>query len=729
MKNPIIIFLFVLQLCFVNVVFASVYSDSTKKNQNSLPALQFKWKPSIGLGIGNFSFFGDIHNKDKSIHPTESRIAGDLLVTSPLTDYLDINFYVLWGKISANERLDIRNLNFESRIRTGGLMLSYNFEHLLPAKPKRNVNPYFSIGIESLEFLSKADMYDANGNLYYYWSDGSIRDIDENSRNSYQSTIIQRDYVYETDLREQNLDGFGKYLERSWALPVSVGFDFHVSENIKMRFGTSVHYTFTDLIDNISAESMGVRQGKGGSDIIAFTGVNLRYNLMPPKEDGQDMDEYDKKHFDWDWFNKQDEDEDLMAIDAHLLKLDTNDYDKDKVVDFLDKCPQSPKGVAVGADGCPVDTDKDGVPDYRDKQLTSATGSVVDSDGVAMTPEEIEENYIAFWGGALGGDWETIYTDTIKDISTTFEHKKEGDKDADKKIRKYVVVLGSEQKGISANELHKYLSFSDFRTITRNDTTFYIVGNYDHIEDAIKTREQIEKDGIEAGVAKSFYKDKEIKTIDPNNYDQYANDFDPNSSVPDSEAKISDKAIFRVQIGAFSKDISPKAFSDVPELVYVTGKDGITRYYSGSFTDPEKAAKRKVEMLLNGYEGTFVVAFKEGEKVSLKSVGVNTSSSFDEAELSTHSINKKLVGFRVQLGAYKKDVPFAVFDAMLRLGTVEAKRDGDLTLYLYGNYKTMEEAFVDANQIIADGVRSARVVGDFNGKTISAIEAQKLLDQ
>lgn len=44
-----------------------------------------------------------------------------------------------------------------------------------------------------------------------------------------------------------------------------------------------------------------------------------------------------------------------------------NDADGDGVKDKKDKCPSTPKGVAVSAEGCPLDADRDGVPDYMDK--------------------------------------------------------------------------------------------------------------------------------------------------------------------------------------------------------------------------------------------------------------------------------------------------------------------------------------------------------------------------
>ncbi|MBD2714666.1 OmpA family protein [Hymenobacter sp. BT646] len=43
------------------------------------------------------------------------------------------------------------------------------------------------------------------------------------------------------------------------------------------------------------------------------------------------------------------------------------DEDGDGVSDRKDKCPATPAGVAVDANGCPLDGDGDGVPDYQDK--------------------------------------------------------------------------------------------------------------------------------------------------------------------------------------------------------------------------------------------------------------------------------------------------------------------------------------------------------------------------
>ena len=75
-----------------------------------------------------------------------------------------------------------------------------------------------------------------------------------------------------------------------------------------------------------------------------------------------------------------------MKRDARL------DTDGDGVPDYLDECPDTPKGVEVDEHGCPPDTDGDGVPDYdcpdTPKGAPVGTGMPTDGDGV---PDYLDE--------------------------------------------------------------------------------------------------------------------------------------------------------------------------------------------------------------------------------------------------------------------------------------------------------------------------------------------------
>ncbi|MDQ3049000.1 MAG: hypothetical protein M3R27_15735, partial [Bacteroidota bacterium] len=208
MKKRILTPLFLL----FSVALAFSQSDSTNSETSSIenkstpaketaPETGFVFKPTIGLGTGMFSFYGDLYTKNFQA-PMVSRIGYDLSVSQRFTDYLQLNFYVLYGKLGANERIisSGRYLNFESQIRVGGLSFLYNFGNFLPSD--RQISPYVSLGIESFEFLSKTDLLDKSGNTYNYWSDGTIRNMPENDPMAANAIEITRDYTYESDIRE-----------------------------------------------------------------------------------------------------------------------------------------------------------------------------------------------------------------------------------------------------------------------------------------------------------------------------------------------------------------------------------------------------------------------------------------------------------------------------------------------------------------------------------------------
>ncbi|MCB1801619.1 MAG: OmpA family protein [Gammaproteobacteria bacterium] len=57
------------------------------------------------------------------------------------------------------------------------------------------------------------------------------------------------------------------------------------------------------------------------------------------------------------------------------------DADGDGVPDSKDRCPNTPKGAPVDADGCPKDSDGDGVPDFKDNCPGTPAGAKVDAKG------------------------------------------------------------------------------------------------------------------------------------------------------------------------------------------------------------------------------------------------------------------------------------------------------------------------------------------------------------
>ncbi|HLP10969.1 MAG TPA: SPOR domain-containing protein [Flavobacteriales bacterium] len=677
--------------------------DTTEK-----PYFEPTFKPTFGLGVGNFTFFGDVGNSYKGFHSLVSRIGYELKVNHSLTNSIDLGFYVIFGKMSANERDGVRNLNFESSIRTGGAILQYNFSHLLAIE--HDVEPYIFAGFESFEFLSKTDLYDKFGNRYYYWSDGSIRNMDESNPNAVNSILIQRDYTYESDLREQNLDGFGKYRERSWAVPVGLGIQFKIGKRMNFKVGTSMHFTFTDLVDNISEESVGNRQGNAKNDRFMYSSFSLNYDLVGP-------DKVKKKT------GTTEEDPD----DGDYYVMDMTDLDKDGVRDFKDNCLNTPEGVKVDSKGCPLDKDGDGVPDYADEENPTKRGNFVDEKGVTLTDEYFANQYLKFidstgvyWGGYSKIDREEVGDGSFVTNSGVLKPKQG---------LTYYVIVDSEKKQINANELYKYLSYKDFRQIETGDTIYYVIGNYKTIGEAIAAKEKIEKEGLKTnGVGQTNNTDNTNTNLTP---EQIAAQLEKEKkdSIANTTNPGKQDVVFRVQLGAYDKKLSSKVFKDVPDLLTVPGPDNITRYYSGSFSTIEEAASRKIDMQGKGFESAFIVAYKGEKRIPLNEAGAhmvneNDKDNINENDVNLTKVDPEKVKFKVQLGAFKNDIPSYLLDVFLDLGNVQLKRtDNGLTIYLTGNESSYESAEVLKAQLVAKGVKDAFVVGEYNGTVIPAADA------
>ena len=692
--------------------------DEQEKDFESSTEDEFIFKPQVSLGTGMLTFYGDIGSNHQGYHPMVSRLATTLRLINPLNDFLDLGFYVLFGQISANERTLTRNLNFNSNITTGGVTINYNFNQFL--RKGRNVEPYIHVGLESIEFLSKTDLQDANGNTYHYWSDGSIKDLAENDPNADNAIDLVRDYTYESDIREQNFDGFGKYQERTLGIPLELGANFHVGNKLKFRVGTAVHFTFTDLIDGVTNESVGNRIGDARNDKLLYTHIAMSYdfNIKSKKKPKFDVIDEDSEQY---------------------YREDTIDSDGDMVVDHMDRCANTPLGVVVDELGCPLDDDLDGVANSFDDELLSMEGALVDMKGVTMTDDQHIENFRRY-KDSIGEftAWDTLqrtWSSDPRSLKTLINTKT-----LKPKAKELYVVVGSDIQGVSEDELWKKLANRDFQVKESGDSILYVMGGYDPnmVADVIK---ELEEDSVQVQGVVEINDQDEITSV---NVDEIvesievANESQNNETGDDEFVPVIDPetqlASFRIQIGAFSRKISKSVFADLPEVVSVKGDDGLYRYFSGSYTDKSKAASHKVNLTTSGYNDAFIVAFKDGKRVTLREAGFDVKPGLIEdislsSTPSVNAVDPKLVKFRVQVGAFKEKVPTDYLDLFLDIGNVLPKKDvvSGFTRYYVGKLDTYEQAMAFRDRIAKKDLEDCFIVGEFKQKIIPSREALNLL--
>jgi hypothetical protein len=649
-------------------------------------------RPTLGLGVGMFAFFGDVGRQHAEHSALLARPAFDLRATVPLNNWLEAGLYALHGRLGVNERSLSRSLNFESRITIGGFQFRYNFLQLL--NKDRRVEPYITVGFESVEFLTKTDLRDREGRTYHYWSDGSIRDRSEDDPFAAQASVIQRDYIYESDVRELNADGFGKYPERTWALPAGFGARMDLGGGFDFRIGTTMHFTLTDLVDGVTDQSMGDRRGAAGNDRFLYSSFSIGYAVptMPRAVRSR-----------------------ITPLDSEELDLIVlqEDEDSDGVNDLDDRCPGTPTGIPVDAFGCPIDGDGDGVPDHMDDEPGTLAGAFVDARGVTISDASLLKRHLNYLdSGAVN---------MVASSVASFGPAPKPRPIATQGKRIYVVKVGGQVGGISEELMQRILSLPDVRTIDSGDTTFYVVGSYDGIPEALRRELELRGMGIESRVMA----EENGRLLDVGGEVGYERERKRGMGAVDDSRDVT----IRVQLGAFRKALSRNIFRDVPDLVSIRGEDGLMRYYTGSFTSVNDAADRKVQMLLQGFEGAFLVAFKQGKRVSMKEAGAILTGPEDVRTLPSGNVDRSGIRFRVQVGSFVGSVnavPVETMGKFNEIGDVEPVIRPDGVRYFHGRFGTRAEAEIARERLRGMGLVDAFVVGEMNGYILPADDAESL---
>ncbi len=642
------------------------------------------FRPQVGLNTGLINYFGDVGSLDGLSQQSQMNWGQSLSLVSPLTDAFSLRAFAFFGKITQEERLTGGNANFSTPIRMGGLSFSYNFDHFLPEE--RTIEPYVSLGISTFEFNSKADLMDANGEFYHYWSDGTIRSLAENTPNKSDATILTRDYTYESDLRATDDNTGLPYALRGVSMPIGVGANLKINDFFTLNMGTEFHLSFTDNIDNISDQP----NTRSGNDHFMFSSIGILYNLHHEKK--SPIEKSSGLEFD---------------------EIEFEDEDVDGVADIIDRCPFTKEGVAIDEYGCPLDTDNDGVADFLDGELTTPEGNLVDLEGVTLTDAAIQNIYLT-------------YKDSIGNLSYQKSKKETADYDRNSiKIRgrsKGYRVRIADTENLDGLAISKLLSIADIRGGEDENGLNYFIGDFNSLQEAYSRMRQLQEMNYETELVYNEFgtfnsvDESELALIEKSSESFYSNP---------------DQTTFRVQIGAYRYRLSDNIFKEIDDVLVITGQDGLTRYVSGSFENIKDAAEHRIELLLNGFEGSFVTAYKGGKRISLKEAGARVSKKEVITETpETGGINAEYVDYSVQLGSFSGRVPAEMLSKFIELDDVSPMRGSNgTTKYIYKSFNDKKQAQEALSQLKAKGFQDAKLIGLFNGQIISEEEANRLKNE
>jgi hypothetical protein len=309
-----------------------------------------------------------------------------------------------------------------------------------------------------------------------------------------------------------------------------------------------------------------------------------------------------------------------------------------------------------------------------------------------------------------------------------------GEKIKFKPKKELFIVIGSDVKGVSSDELWEKLAERDFQVKESGDSVIYVIGGYDEKELSTKIKELDDNSIDVQGIVEISSNDKIIPLgkgdIEDIMYKSESEDFIPLIKTNDNSPT------FRVQIGAFNRKIKKYIFKDIPNVVGIKGDDGLYRFFSGSFTNKSKAASHKIDLTLSGYYDAFIVAFQNGKRITLKEAGFEVTKDFSEnlklsSTPSKNPINPEMVRFKIQVGAFKEKVPEVILSNFKKLGKVKAITNAGqgYTKYYMGDFMDYSNVLKFRKKLVANGLIDCFIVGEFKNKIITSKEARELLGQ
>lgn len=229
-------------------------------------AQQFEYAWKIGKHGGIANYYGDlshqwfdVHHKLKKPLKNLDFVAYGLSVEHHLSSTFGIRLMATKSQLAANDRTYPKHdyydraLNVETNIWDGNLMLSFYTDNGWLLGKSAVISPYLMLGFGLSYYTTFADLYNEQGQRYYYWSDNTIRDIDENSPMATQAQILEQDGDYETPLQKLNTEGVN-YNNWTWHLPFGLGLKIRFSPRWHLHLEALLKYTGTDYLDDVKGD-------------------------------------------------------------------------------------------------------------------------------------------------------------------------------------------------------------------------------------------------------------------------------------------------------------------------------------------------------------------------------------------------------------------------------------------------------------------------------------------
>ena len=331
-----------------------------KKEKKPRPPFYDNKLPYIYVGGGNMSLVQTDISDDINLYNTTNwkwGINGGIEHRTFSAVGFSANFLYGWLGITERSPIASENRNIETEIMNVDVKVNVYLDNNLFINRASNWSPYLFGGVGYMfSMRHRTDALDADGNVYYYWDDGTVRDRPKTQENLGTANVLDIDNNYELEVTE-SFDG-SELETAALNFPFGIGLRYKFGRKFHADISATYYWTLSDHLD--------AYDNGGPSDHFLYTSVGFAYHIAAKtkKPDSTQFDTFD------------------------FVALDQGDEDGDGVINLEDLCANTPTGAAVNESGCPLDSDNDGVPDYRDAEA-SADSALVDASGVTIDPDFI----------------------------------------------------------------------------------------------------------------------------------------------------------------------------------------------------------------------------------------------------------------------------------------------------------------------------------------------------
>ena len=174
----------------------------------------------------------------------------------------------------------------------------------------------------------------------------------------------------------------------------------------------------------------------------------------------------------------------------------------------------------------------------------------------------------------------------------------------------FKVQIAADTKALSSEVLHKlYSGYENIKRYDENGWNKYAIGEFNTFNEANEFRKSCK---VKGAFVIAFRGNEKLNVLEAKKMKHYA---DP-TIITDWIAN-NEQVVFRVQIAASSNEMSVNQIKNIycfEPKVYLSKVAGWFKYSIGNFNRYQSAIGLKKD---SGVKGAFVVAYKNGEKLSL----------------------------------------------------------------------------------------------------------------